>query len=301
MGGRRLLALIANQHAETNRRRQRDRQHRIDGSLGDQVRLAGDALVDVVAGRTPRIWTLVAQDSRLVGGELRRRLRGSVSSRSVQEALLLRHEDGYALRILDAAWSGPLADPVLTLRAVALVLDGQDAGTLRGGHPEAISDLDRGVLRLGDDDALRRRPEGLVTLARLAARPELQLTDRARQQAHAAFASGAFAEVRQSRLWFALDDLLAAPEAIEALELLRDLSAPTPLHDSARVDGDLLRRADALLPGGASRALMLVLGVLHDATRSRVAAFMRRDVRFDGPEALAVIAAAGPQRRPRWA
>lgn len=301
-GGRRLLAIVGDPRAEKGRRA--GRPPRIDGALGDAALLTGDALVDVRAGRTPRAWTLAAAEPRPVAAELRRRLRGTVSSRFLQGAALVAHEDGFQLRVTAASdpRSSSLADPVVTMRAAALVLDGPDAGTLRADDPAAIEDLSAGRLRLTDSAALVRRPEGLVTLARLAARPELRLGDEARRRARAAFAVGAFAGVRQSRLWFALADLLAAPEAIEALELLQGLSSPAPLHESADVDGALLRRADALRPSGASRPLTLILAVARHAPRRRVRSFLAwwGEPRFDGPEAAAVIAAAGPGHRPRW-
>jgi hypothetical protein len=294
-GGRRLLALVADPYAEKSRRRQRPGS--IDGPLGDRVRLTGDALVDVVAGREPRVWTVVAERPGPVASELRRRMRGQVSSRFVKQAAhLAQHEDGYAIRVLDAVVRGPLADPVLTMRAAELVLDGPQAGELRG----PADDLLAGTLRLADPDALRRRPEALVTLARLAVRPELTLPGDTREAARAALAAGALGDASHTDLLFALADLWAAPDAIEALELLRDLAAPAPLHESAEIDGALLRRAD-VLRGAASRPLTLLLAVARGATRERVRHFSWSRPDFGGPEARAVIAGAGPQRRPRWA
>jgi hypothetical protein len=289
-----LQRLFADPRAEKGRRPRR--RLMIDGPLGEHAWLTGDALVDLVAARTPRVWTLAADDPRRVAAELRRRLRGTVSSRFVQEAVHLRNEDGRELRILDAELRGPLAEPVVTLRGARLFVEGPDAGTLADAD-----DLRGGVLRLTDPDVLRRRPEAVVTIARLAARPELRLDDETRERTRAALADGALAAARMSRLHFALDDLFASPDAIEALEMLRDLSAPHPLHESAEVDGDLLRRADALLPAGADRRRMLRLAVARTATRHRVRSFAGRSVDFAGPEARAVVAAAGPARRPLWA
>jgi hypothetical protein len=290
--GARLLALIADPHAEKRRRR----QDALD-ALGDRMWLGGDALVDVWAGRVPRVWTLVSDDPVALALELRRRLRGNVSSRRLQGAVHLEHEDGLKLRVLDLEGRGPLAEPVVALRGARLVLDGPRAGALLG---EGVADLLAGRLRLTDPAALERRPEAVVTVARLAVRPELACDVETTDLLRAALAADALGQARQSRLWFALPDLLAAPEAVAALELLRDLRAPAPLHESAEVDGALLRRVEALLGARGSRSVALTLAVARTATRHRVRSFAGW-TDFGGVEARAVIAAAGPERRPRWA
>jgi hypothetical protein len=232
--GRRLLGVLADRRAETSRS-SRGRTW-IEGTLGDAVVLSGDALVDVVAGRTPRRWTLAAAEPLAVAGELRRRLRGATSSRRVQGAVLLENVDGLSVRVveaIDAPHHSPLGEPVVTMRAAGLCLDGPRAGTLRAVHREAIADLLGGVVRLTDDEALVRRPEAIVTLARLAARPGNTLDVATARLAGTALSSGAFAHARRSRLWFPLDDLLEAPEAIDALERLQGFAPGVPLHESA--------------------------------------------------------------------
>jgi hypothetical protein len=300
-GGRRLLGVFADLRAE-KARGSRGRTW-IDGAFGDAALLSGDALVDVVAGRTPPRWTLAAVDPIVVAGELRRRLRGTTSSRRVQGAVLLENEGGLSVRVveaIDAPRHSPLGEPVVTMRALGLVLDGPHAGTLRAGHPDAVADLLDGRLRLTDDAALDGRPEAIVTLARLAARPGVTLDVATARLAATTLTSGAFARARLSRLRFPLDDLLQAPEAIDALELLQGFAPQVPLHESAEIDGDLLRRADALRPPGASPPLTLQLAIARSAYRHRIRSFVGGHTRFDGPEAAAVIAAAGPEDPPRW-
>jgi hypothetical protein len=199
------------------------------------------------------------------------------------------------MRLLDADLRGPLADPVVTLRAGKL--------HLADGRLDAADDLLAGTMHLVDPDALHRRPAAVLTIARLAARPELNLDDAARAATRDALHGGALVRARQSDVWFVLPDLLASPEAIEALEFLRDLSAPHPVHEGAEIDGDVLRRADHLRRGAGSRPLTLLLAVLRNATRRQVRDFVKLgiDIDFAGPEARAVIAAAGPTRYPRWA
>ncbi len=67
--GRRLLRLLADPGAEKSRRPRRAGV--IDGTLLDGVHLGGDALVDVAAQRVPRAWTLLVDDPRQTGSELR--------------------------------------------------------------------------------------------------------------------------------------------------------------------------------------------------------------------------------------
>ena len=123
----------------------------------------------------------------------------------------------------------PLTEPVLTMRAAQLSLDGDVR--------DPTGDLEAGrLLRLTDDEALDRQPEGLIVLTRLPARFELEVTESTLASAIAARRGGAPRRRRTLHIGVVLRDLLDCPEAADALAWLEDLAPDVPLHEGVKVD-----------------------------------------------------------------
>lgn len=265
-GGRRLLALLSDPKAEP-RRRGRRRPPELPGAIPG-VAVTGDALADLVDGRMPgRIDLTWPGEAAALAEELRRRLSGNVRRRIWHDVVELRADASPPLtlrvvprgRCADSPWS----DPVLTVRSARLGLDGR--------LDDPTGDLLRRHVRLADADGFRRRPEAVVHLARLGARPDWTIEPATLAAARDARRCGAPATAPVVHVGDALRTLLACQEQVPALALLRDLAPEIPLADGVEVDEDRLRVAF-----GAPRAERLdaVLRALAPtASRTRIESF----------------------------
>lgn len=235
--GRRLLAVLDDPAAEA--RRQGRRGPRLAGAI-EGVAVTGDALADLIDGRTPTQFDLTwPGEPATLADELRRRLRGDVIRRAWHDVVELRTADGppLVLRVVpnERDADDRRGDRVLTVRSARLRLDGQ--------LDDPARDLARRRVRLLDADGFRRRPDVVMHLARLGSRPNWTIEPATLAAAQEARRSGAPATAPVVDVGAALSTVLAAPEAVAALELLRDLAPGVPLADGVEVDAERLRAA----------------------------------------------------------
>jgi hypothetical protein len=268
--GARVLRLLRDPRADVRRGGRRAPQ--IGGALPGAA-VTADALVDLAIGRVPpRVDVAVSLPPLDLADEVRRRVRGFVVVRSMLGAVELRapatEPAPFWVRLLPlpgVARAEPLTDPALTVRAARLGLDGELF--------DSDGDLAAGRLRLTDADALERRPEALLHLARLAVRPGTEVDGSTLAAAVAARRSGAPRTARLAHLGPALADLLAAPDAPEALSWLQELAPELPLAERVRVDLEALRQAAAA--PAASRTEALLRALAPGATRRTLESFIR--------------------------
>lgn len=251
--GRRLLAVLNDPSAEV--RREGRRGPRLAGAI-EGVAVTGDALADLVDGRTPdQIDLTWPGEPATLADELRRRLRGDVIRRAWHDVVELRCDTSPPLVVRVVAGGAgagdPWSDPVLTARAGRLGLDGR--------LDDPAGDLARRHVRLTDAEAFRRCPEAVLHLARLASRPRWTIEPATLVTARDARRSGAPATAPVVRLGVALSALLASREAIAALGLLRDLAPDVPLADGVEVDEARLRTAFDAPPSGRLDAVLRAL------------------------------------------
>lgn len=276
--GRRLLSVLRSPTAETNRDGRRGPS--LDGAI-PEVALTGDALADLLDGRAPLRFDLTWPGAAAqLARELRARLRGDVVRRGwggvveltarVEPALVVRVLSGAGADVADGARAGGAGDggrwtdPVLTVRAARLMLDGR----LDDPH----GDLAARRVRLRDADGFRRRPEVLLHLARLASRPGWAVEPATLAAARAARAAGALTTAPVVHLGAAFELLLATPELVEGLTLLRELAPSVPLADGVEVDERRLRAAAAAPDGECAEAVVRALA--PGASRRRIASFL---------------------------
>ncbi|MDO8212867.1 hypothetical protein [Conexibacter sp. CPCC 206217] len=263
--GRRLLAVASDPRAETGRTGRR--APAMAGAI-EGVAVIGDALPDLVDGRTPaRIELTWPGEPAELAQKLRRRLGGDLRRRAWHDLIELRAVDGslQTLRVIPhgrgagGAWS----DPVLTVRAAKLGLDGR--------IEDPTGDLARRCVRLVDPDGFRRRPEAVVHLARLGARPNWTIEPATLAAACEIRRDGAPATAPVVHVGAALATLLVCAEPIAALELLQQLAPDVPLADGVEVDGERLRAAFAAPP--ATRVDAVLRALAPGASRHRIVAF----------------------------
>jgi hypothetical protein len=283
--GRRLIALVTDHRAEHERAEKRGPS--IEGPIPG-VAITCDALVDLASGRRPSRFDLDAVGSGVeLARELRRRAHGDIASTRVHDTTELRSKAGAdralwirALPPQRIGGADPLADRLLTIRAARLRFDGwlEDPGGA----------LSSGRLELTDDDALKRRPEGLLLLARLAIRDGFTLTPETREAAVAARRSGALADARLAHLGGPLADLLVQPDFVEAFEWLYALAPEVPLADGVVIDPAALR-ASSEQAAGPRRVLAILRALAPDATRHRVETFAAGTRVLDGVSAYDLL------------
>lgn len=264
--GERLLAALASPSAETHRAGRR--APRFEAAIPG-VAFVGDTVIDAVAGRpVDRLVISWPGDPSELADELRRRMRGNVATKRRYSAVQLHASEDPAVDVLivpppDAAQDGPLTDPVLSVRAARLLLD----GTVRDGS----GDLAARRLRLMNPEGFRRRPEALLHLARLAAREGWTVEPATYEAAVRARAEGAPGTAPVHHLGFAAAPLLASPEAPGALRFLQDLRPDAPLAPGIAVDDERLR--SAMNAPQAERVDALLRALAPDASQRRIRDF----------------------------
>lgn len=241
--GARVLRALVDPDAEGRAARKRGPQFR--GAIPGAA-VTSDALVELVAGTIPpRIDVVSALPAHELAREVKRRVKADASARAFQGCAELKSHSfaqrHIYLRALPQPRRGfvqrPLVEPVLTMRAAQLSPDGE----LR----DPTGDLEAGRLRLTDDEALERRPEGLIVLARLVVRPELEVTEGTFASAVAARRAGAPGRAPNGHLGVVLRDLFDSSDAADALVWLEDLAPDVPLYEGLRVDAAAVRAAPA--------------------------------------------------------
>jgi hypothetical protein len=266
--GARVLRALIDPDAEGKAARKRG--PRIDGPIPGAA-FTGDTLADLRCGRPPtRIDVCSALAPDELASELKARMRVDGNVRTLLGAVVLPTGiGGVEVRAVPMPGAAParrpLQEPALTARAATLTIDGD--------LHDPSGDLAAGRLRLIDPDVLGRRPEALVVLARLAARPELTVTDETSTAAIAARRAGAPGRAPRAHIGPHLRDLFAAPEVAEALTWLEGLAPDVPLADGVSVDADRIAAAIAREPYRRTHAILRALA--PDAKNERLVAFAR--------------------------
>jgi tRNA nucleotidyltransferase (CCA-adding enzyme) len=152
-----------------------------------------------------------------------------------------------------------------TINAIALVLNGDAAGSLSDPHGGRV-DLEAGLVRVLHERSFVDDPTRTLRAVRYAARLGFELEPDTERWARDAIAGGALATVSGSRVRDELMDLLAENEAPRSVELLRDLGADRALHPGLRADPDLLASAKlGAAETGADPALAALAALAVDA------------------------------------
>lgn len=144
-----------------------------------------------------------------------------------------------------------------TVNAIALPLHGADADGLLAVDG-ALEDLRAGRLRILHERSFRDDPTRILRLARYAARLRFEIEPETLRLANDALAAGALDTVSGPRigaeLWLAAHeaDARAALRSLDTLGVLAALGMPVPF------DHELAAEAEALLPGDASKALLMM-------------------------------------------
>jgi tRNA nucleotidyltransferase (CCA-adding enzyme) len=282
----RLLAVLEDAHAEKTRGGRR--APRVEGALSG-VHLVGGAVRDLLLGREPAEWDLVAEaEGRAVADEIRRRLGGydrvherfGTASVETRDGLRIdvataRAEDYPAPGALPVVRAGSLADDMarrdFTVNAIAVGLSPDRRGLVHRAD-DALEDLEAGRLRVLHDRSFLDDPTRLLRLVRYAARLGFVVEPHTLALAREAIAADAPRTAGVARMGNELMKLLREepPVAIAALAFLRDLG----LHSELDIDEARLARAVALLPEGARRDLVLLGALAHRIERKQLRSWL---------------------------
>ena len=246
---------------------------RLLAALEDErgVHLVGGAVRDLLLGREPHEWDLVAEED---GAGVAARLGEAGRSHERFGTATVRTGDGLPVDVATArgeSYPAPGALPVVrpgtvgedmtrrdfTVNAIAVGLSPDRRGVVhRAG--EALDDLAAGRLRVLHDASFTDDPTRLLRLARYAARLGFAVEPRTLELARAAVREGATAG--PARMGAELMRLLGEEPAvaIAALEVLRD-----DLGMAYAFDADRLARAVALLPEDGRPDLLLLAALAH--------------------------------------
>jgi tRNA nucleotidyltransferase (CCA-adding enzyme) len=240
------------------------------------VHLVGGAVRDLLlGGRTPQELDLVAERdgpgvarrlAAALGGEFR--VHAAFATATVQTPDLLRIDVATARAeeyprpgALPVVRAGTLQEDMgrrdFTVNAIAVGISPDRRGTVHRA-PQALEDLEAGRLRVLHGRSFSDDPTRLLRLARYAARLRFTVDEATRRLACEAFAADAPGTAGPARMGAELLLLLAEPEPVRGLALLRDLGG---LPTGWRLDEPLLERALALLPAGGRGDAVLLAGL----------------------------------------
>jgi len=241
-------------------------QRLLDAAAGqDGVHLVGGAVRDLLLGREPRELDVVVEgdiDALVARLGAVATVHGRFGTATVTRGAC--RWDLASARAEDYARPGALPDVRsagidedlrrrdVTINAIALELAG---GALRSVE-HARADLDARRLRVLHDASFIDDPTRLWRIARYAARLGFELEERTALLAAEAVAAGALATVSGSRIGNELRLALHEPDPPAALEAVVKLGLASWLAP----DHDRTRAALELLPEGAGRRDLLVLG-----------------------------------------
>ena len=156
-----------------------------------------------------------------------------------------------------------------TVNAIALALNGDDAGALSDPH-EGRKDLRDGLIRILHPASFSDDPTRLLRAARYAARLDFALEAATEASARDAAAFDALTTVSGPRIRDELIDLLAEDEAPRAVALLRDLGLDRALHPGLRGNPDLVASAKlGAAETGADPALVALAALAVRRTASK--------------------------------
>ena len=252
--------------------------------------LVGGAVRDLLLGRQPvDIDIAVEGDAEAVaqrlaevlGGDVKAHERfgtATVSAGGIDAVNLARTRretypsPGALPEVEPAGLAEDLVRRDFTVNAIALALNGDDAGVLSDPH-DGRQDLRGGLIRILHPASFSDDPTRLLRAARYAARLGFKLDAETDRRARAAAASGALTTVSGPRIRDELIDLLTEDEAPRGVELLRELGLDRTLHPDLRADPELVASAKlGAAETGADPALVALAALVAPATSPRDAA-----------------------------
>jgi tRNA nucleotidyltransferase (CCA-adding enzyme) len=263
---------------------------------GDGVHVVGGAVRDLLLGRRPREVDLVVEGdvdaaaARLPGGtvtahdrfETARVLFGDCEidlARARRETYL---RPGALPEVEPAPLDEDLHRRDVTVNAIALDLDGTVHAV-----PNALEDLEAGVLRVLHDRSFVDDPTRLWRVARYAARLGFTAEPRTRALAHAADPS----TVSGDRLGAELRLALREPDPPAALRAAQELQ-PRLLPEGFDPDPPGLQEALALVPEGEGRRDLVTLAAATAGMDARVLLDWLDDMGFPANDRDTVAAAS---------
>jgi tRNA nucleotidyltransferase (CCA-adding enzyme) len=265
---------------------------RILPALDDAPRcfLVGGAVRDLLLGRRPvdidiavegDVEAVAQRLAEALGGEVKAHERfgtATVSAGGSDAVNLARTRretypsSGALPEVEPAGLNDDLVRRDFTVNAIALALNGDDAGALSDPH-NGRKDLRDGLIRILHPASFSDDPTRLLRAARYAARLGFALDADTERHARDAAATGAVKTVSGPRIRDELIDLLAEDEAPRAVELLRELGLDRTLHPDLRADPELVASAKlGAAETGADPALVALAALVAPATAPRDAA-----------------------------
>ncbi|HEV3047864.1 MAG TPA: hypothetical protein VGY13_10945 [Solirubrobacteraceae bacterium] len=263
----------------------------------EDAALVGGAVRDLLLGRAPReLDVIVDADAAALAGALA----GALDGRTVAHErfgtaavewpggridIARRRAESYPApgALPQVRPGGPEEDlrrRDFTVNALAVTLAGARRGELQGAE-HALEDLAAGRLRVLHERSFLEDPTRLLRLARYRARLRLRVEPRTARLAAEALAAGALATVSRARVGAELRLALAEADAVASVEALDELGVLHAMDRRLGFDGQLARRALALLDAAGhagARADLLVLSTLLVP--------LARELRADGEDQL---------------
>jgi tRNA nucleotidyltransferase (CCA-adding enzyme) len=263
---------------------------------GDGVHVVGGAVRDLLLGRRPREVDLVVEGdldeaaARLPGGTVTAHDRFGTARVLFEDCEIdlarARRETYLRPGALPEVDPAPLAEDLhrrdVTVNAIALGLDGSLQAV-----PNALEDLDAGVLRVLHDRSFVDDPTRLWRVARYAARLGFTVEPRTRALAHAADPS----TVSGDRLGAELRLALREPDPPAALRAAKELQ-PRLLPEGFDPAPPGLGEALALLPEGEGRRDLVTLAAATSGMDARSLLEWLDDLGFPANERDTVAAAS---------
>ena len=178
-----------------------------------------------------------------------------------------------------------------TVNAIALALAGDAAGEL-SAVPAALEDLDARRLRVLHDRSFIDDPTRLLRLVRYATRLGFEIEPHTRALADGAISGGALRTVSGPRVGAELRLLAREPDPVRALRGLGELGLDAAIHPGFGLDdGDLARRAQALLPADGRRDRLALAVAARGVPGPELAALLDA-LAFEAEDRDVIVAAA---------
>jgi tRNA nucleotidyltransferase (CCA-adding enzyme) len=241
--------------------------------------LVGGAVRDVLRGaEAVDLDVAVEGNWQLATGKLAERLRGdavlhdrfgtaTVKAGDLVVDLARTRRETYAHPgALPDVEPASLADDLIrrdfTINAMAAGLNAGDLGHLHDPHG-GQADLEAGVIRVLHARSFVDDPTRLLRLARYGSRLGFEPEPHTAELARDALADDVLATVSRARIGAELRLTLIEPDPVAALAALGELGALAALDPQLRLDGELARRALAMLPeDGRPEVLLLAVALL---------------------------------------
>lgn len=243
----------------------------VGGAVRDLLRGADVVDIDVaVEGNAVDAARTIAE--RLGGEPVAHGRFGTATVRSPELTLDLattRRERYERPGVLPEVEFAPLGEDLgrrdFSVNAMALGLSGDSLGELHDPHG-GVEDLKRGVIRVLYEKSFLDDPTRILRALRYEARLGARMDHDTEILARATAAAGALSTVSGARVRDELLDLLAEPNAPDALERMRELRVDRALHPALAADCSYVASA-ALAAGetGADRVLASLAALVSDA------------------------------------